>query len=140
MLAEHGNWNTQGTFKLWCNDLRPTSVLLNKENDVVAVIDWEFAYFAPTSFSHDPPWWAILGKVELWNKGIDDFYAEFDRQVLQFTRAMELEEGRYSLTRLLAKAGHSIPCFGSISFSDSSDKTASAATKAGCTCSRRRST
>lgn len=79
-------------FKLWCDDIRPASVLLNKDHDVVGVIDWEFSYFAPASFSYDPPWWITLGKPEFWDKGIDDFSAEFDKRMPLFLKAMEMEE------------------------------------------------
>lgn len=79
-------------FKLWCDDLRPSSVLLDEHNQVVGVIDWEFAYFAPASFSYDPPWWTILGKIESWDKGIDAFSEEFDKHVPLFLKAMEMEE------------------------------------------------
>ena len=43
------------SFRLWCHDLRPSNVLLNQDDDIVAVIDWEFAYIAPTQFTLDPP-------------------------------------------------------------------------------------
>lgn len=97
-LAKQGAFlgpeETQQAFKFFCDDLRPSSVLLNKENEVVGVIDWEFSYFAPASFSHDPPWWLILGKGEFWEEGIDNHYQEFDKRVPLFLRAMELEEER----------------------------------------------
>ncbi|KAG8156759.1 hypothetical protein KVR01_013364 [Diaporthe batatas] len=81
-------------FKLWCDDMRPSSVLLNEHNDVVGVIDWEFAYFAPASFTYDPPWWTILGKFEVWEKGLDDYSAKFDQHVPLLLKAMEMEEER----------------------------------------------
>ncbi|KAL1871110.1 hypothetical protein Daus18300_004855 [Diaporthe australafricana] len=82
----------QQPFKFWCGDLRPSSVLLNKENEVVGVIDWEFSYFAPASFSYDPPWWLLVRRGEYWDKGMENFYEEFDRRVPLFLRAMELVE------------------------------------------------
>lgn len=89
-----GSNETKQQFKLWCDDLRPSSVLLDEHNEVVGVIDWEFAYFAPASFTYDPPWWIILGKIESWEKGIDAFSAEFDKHVPLFLKAMEMEEER----------------------------------------------
>lgn len=87
-----GPEDEQQPFKLWCDDFRQASVLLNEENDVVGVIDWEFSYSAPTSFSYDPPWWIIMGKCDFWDKGIEDFFKEFDRRVPLFLRAIEMEE------------------------------------------------
>jgi hypothetical protein len=36
------------SFRLWCDDLWASNVLLNEADDIVAVIDWEFAYIALT--------------------------------------------------------------------------------------------
>lgn len=45
-----------GSFRLWCDDLRASNILLNEADDIVAVIDWEFEYIAPTQFALDSPW------------------------------------------------------------------------------------
>ncbi|KAI9044470.1 phosphotransferase enzyme family protein [Aspergillus affinis] len=37
--------------KLFCDDLRPTNILLNADIKIVAVIDWEFTYTAPAEFA-----------------------------------------------------------------------------------------
>jgi hypothetical protein len=37
-----------GPFRLWCDDFRPANVLLGPDDDVAAVIDWEFTYAGPT--------------------------------------------------------------------------------------------
>lgn len=40
-------------FKLVCDDLAPSNVIVDDGGNLVAVIDWEFAYFGPAS--DDPP-------------------------------------------------------------------------------------
>ncbi|KAF2795268.1 phosphotransferase family protein [Melanomma pulvis-pyrius CBS 109.77] len=45
-----------GPFHIWCDDLRPGNMLVDKDCRILAVIDWEFTYAAPTEFSHNPPW------------------------------------------------------------------------------------
>ena len=39
---------SSNSFRLWCDDLRPANILLNQDDDVIAAIDWEFTYAAPT--------------------------------------------------------------------------------------------
>lgn len=58
-------------FRLWCDDFRPTNVLMGDagadgENKVAAVIDWEFTYAAPAQFVLDPPWWLLFETPEMW--------------------------------------------------------------------------
>lgn len=86
-------------FKLWCDDMRPTSVLLDDNDDVVGVIDWEMSYFAPASFHDDPPWWLLAGKPEFWNQGLGSWVKEYERRLPLFLKAMELE------VRVLREAG-----------------------------------
>ncbi|KAK8092532.1 Protein kinase-like domain [Apiospora kogelbergensis] len=45
---------TTSPFRLFCEDLRPSNVLIDKDLRVVGVIDWEFVYAAPPQFSSDP--------------------------------------------------------------------------------------
>ncbi|ROW12776.1 hypothetical protein VMCG_00412 [Cytospora schulzeri] len=79
-------------FKLWCDDMRPASVLLDENEEVVGVIDWEMSYFAPASYTHDPPWWLCLAKPEYWRPGVEHFFEGFERSLGVFLRAMEIEE------------------------------------------------
>jgi hypothetical protein len=51
-------------FKLWCDDLGPFNILLDKNFKVTGVIDWEFIYTAPAEFACSPPWWLRLEKPE----------------------------------------------------------------------------
>lgn len=57
-----GNSDLDGTFRLWSEDLHPSNVLIDRDLRVVAVVDWEFAYVAPSQFTFDPPWWLLLAQ------------------------------------------------------------------------------
>ncbi|KAF4620086.1 hypothetical protein G7Y89_g14737 [Cudoniella acicularis] len=80
------------SFRLWCDDFRPSNVLLNEERDIVAVIDWEFAYVAPTQFALDPPWWLLLNVPEMWHTDIDDWTKIYEAQLKTWLRAMQKAE------------------------------------------------
>lgn len=92
-------------FKLWCDDLRPNNVLLNDNDDVVAVIDWEMSYFAPASFHCSPPWWLLIGKPEFWNEGLSSWCKEYEQRLPLFLKAMEMEETELKESREKAKHG-----------------------------------
>ncbi|KAH7323840.1 hypothetical protein BKA65DRAFT_528625 [Rhexocercosporidium sp. MPI-PUGE-AT-0058] len=80
------------SFRLWCDDLRASNILLNAADDIVAVIDWEFAYIAPIQFSIDPPWWLLLNVPEMWHTNIDDWSHGYDVRLKTWLRAMEKAE------------------------------------------------
>lgn len=44
-----------GPLRLWCDDLRPGNILVDKNCRIVSVIDWEFTYAAPAEYVYDPP-------------------------------------------------------------------------------------
>ncbi|EXL65866.1 hypothetical protein FOPG_17932 [Fusarium oxysporum f. sp. conglutinans race 2 54008] len=81
------------SFRLWCDDLKPANLLLNQKDDIVAAIDWEFTYVAPTQFSLDPPWWLLLEVPEMWSSGIDDWADAYDVRLKTWLLAMEDVEG-----------------------------------------------
>jgi len=80
------------SFRLWCDDLRLSNILLNEVDDIVAIIDWEFAYIAPTQFSLDPPWWLLLNVPEMWHTNIDDWSNIYDVRLKTWLRVMEKAE------------------------------------------------
>ncbi|GAW22562.1 hypothetical protein ANO14919_121020 [Xylariales sp. No.14919] len=61
------------SFRLWGDDFRAGNILLDDADDIAAVIDWEFAYAAPTQFALDPPWWLLLNPAETWAAGMEDW-------------------------------------------------------------------
>jgi hypothetical protein len=80
------------SFRLWCDDLRAGNILLNEADDIAAMIDWEFAYAAPTQFALDPPWWLLLNVPEMWHSGIGDWTKVYDVRLKTWLRAMENAE------------------------------------------------
>lgn len=79
-------------FKLWCDDMRPTSVLLDDNHDVVGVIDWEMSYFAPASFHENPPWWLMLEKPGFYDKGLTTWLRDYEQCLPLFLKAVAMEE------------------------------------------------
>ena len=77
-----------GPFKLWCDDFRPTNVLLGKDLHIAGAVDWEFTNAAPVEFSSAPPWWRLIKKPEYWSEGIEDWTRLFDRRLKTFLTAM----------------------------------------------------
>lgn len=99
-------------FRLFSEDLRPANVLLDENLQVVGVIDWEFAYAAPSQFSSDPPWWLLLREPENWPGGFRSWMDIYERRLGTFLSAMESEEQK------LATNG-SLNGFGNLSLTDS---------------------
>lgn len=92
-------------FKLWSDDLQFSSVLVDDNNDLVGVVDWEWTYFAPASFYPNAPWWLILRKPVLFGKkDLSSWSQDFERRLPLFLEAMEmgkaaLEESESSALR-----------------------------------------
>ncbi|AEO59382.1 hypothetical protein MYCTH_2307624 [Thermothelomyces thermophilus ATCC 42464] len=91
---EGGSWGRkkrrgEEKFKLWIDDFRPHNILVDADLNVVGVIDWEWAYFAPASFRDEPPWWLLLGRPELWRGTVLDWRDEFSGVLDVFCRALD---------------------------------------------------
>ncbi|PYI35548.1 phosphotransferase family protein [Aspergillus indologenus CBS 114.80] len=85
--------NDHGPFKLWCDDLRPSNILLNEHLQIVGVIDWEFTYAAPVQFAHAPPWWLLLEQPEYWPDGLEAWERAFEYRLQTFLKVLvEREE------------------------------------------------
>jgi len=80
------------TFILFAEDLRPANVLLDKNLNVVGVIDWEFVYSAPAEFSSDPPWWLLLSAPEDYPGGITSWMRDYEPRLATFLRVLDVEE------------------------------------------------
>ncbi|XWX01119.1 hypothetical protein V2A60_009144 [Cordyceps javanica] len=81
--------NNNGPFKIWCDDLRPSNILLDANLQIVGVIDWEFAYAAPAEFSSAPPWWLLLEQPEYWPSGMDEWSSAYETRLQTFLGALE---------------------------------------------------
>jgi hypothetical protein len=82
----------QGPFKLLCDDLGPTNMLVNNEQElkIVGVIDIEWSYVAPAQLATVPRW-ILQERPDSWpfdTKRRDMFLKYFDK----FRRILEEEE------------------------------------------------
>lgn len=80
------------TFRLFSEDLRPSNVLVDEDPRVIGVIDWEFAYAAPSQLSFDPPWWLLLKCPEYWPGGYEPFVDAYKPRLETFLHILEDEE------------------------------------------------
>ncbi|KAL1875163.1 putative Hybrid PKS-NRPS biosynthetic cluster [Diaporthe australafricana] len=117
------------TFRLWGDDLRPENVLLDEDGAVVGVVDWEYTYFAPGTYSVNPPWWLVLEIMEIYigedadsvtldqeeggpdaeNAETEELYQKFlkhwDELVRTYMRALETEEKKLQDNQQLRPLG-----------------------------------
>ncbi|OIW35492.1 phosphotransferase family protein [Coniochaeta ligniaria NRRL 30616] len=85
-------------FKFWCDDLRPNSVLVDEDMKIVGVIDWEWSYFAPSSFASDPPWWLMITKPDFDIIDFDSWCERYPIQLDVFLKVLEEEERKSAET------------------------------------------
>lgn len=86
-----------GPFIPFCDDLRPSNMLVNPETlEITAVLDLEFTNAMPAQFSYDPPSWLLLSGPEYWlDRGAPgEFRDLYVPRMEQFLRALELVEAR----------------------------------------------
>jgi hypothetical protein len=84
--------SNQGPFRLWCDDLRAGNILLDENEHIAAIIDWEFTYAALSQFILDSPWWLLLAEPEKWPEGILSWASEYERRLPVWLQAMEAAE------------------------------------------------
>jgi aminoglycoside phosphotransferase (APT) family kinase protein len=89
-----------GSFRLWCDDFRAGNILLNESDDIVGIIDWEFAYVGPTQFVLDPPWWLLIEVPEMWSSGIEDWAKIYDMRLKIWLLVMKKAEESTGLVSL----------------------------------------
>lgn len=82
-----------GPFRLFCDDFRPSNVLVDiKKICVSAAIDWEFAYAAPAEFSYVAPWWLLLQGPEDWESDLTEFLKRYTPRLHLFLNALQASE------------------------------------------------
>lgn len=81
----------KGPFRLYCDDMRPSNVLVASETDftVKAVIDWEFTYAAPVEYSHAAPWWLLFESPEAWESDLHKFSERYKPRLEIFLGVMK---------------------------------------------------
>lgn len=90
-----------GPFRLWCDDFRPTNVLLDADLQIVGVVDWEFTYAAPAEFSFAPPWWLLIEMPEYWPDGLAGWKKTYESRLETFLKAMRDAEDSAIAARTL---------------------------------------
>lgn len=89
-----------GRFRLFCDDMRPTNMLVDPETlRITAVLDWEFTNAMPAQFVADVPSWLLLKRPNVWldEDKTDEFVRLFKPRAEQFIRAVERVETREQL-------------------------------------------
>ncbi|KAJ6088430.1 phosphotransferase enzyme family protein [Penicillium sp. IBT 16267x] len=74
-----------GPFHLYCDDLRPSNVLVSGSNlTVTSVIDWEYKYVAPAEFTYTAPWWLLFDSPEAWESDLNAFLYRYTPRLQLF--------------------------------------------------------
>lgn len=96
-----------GPFKLFCDDFRFGNVLMDEKTlKITGIIDWEWAYAAPTQFSYCPPSWLILERPTTWR---DEEQQLYEAKLEIFLECLEQEERkRQDETSLRLRADQSM--------------------------------
>lgn len=68
---------------------------MDDDDKLAAVIDWEFSYAAPAEFTFSPPWWLLLKDQDMWEEGLDDWAAHYEKRLPTFLCALEAREKEF---------------------------------------------
>ncbi|KAJ5952132.1 uncharacterized protein N7479_010545 [Penicillium vulpinum] len=75
----------EGPFRLYCDDLRPSNILIDLDAfRVSGIIDWEFTYAAPAEFTWVAPWWLLLQSPEDWEGDLNQFLTRYTPRLYTF--------------------------------------------------------
>ncbi len=92
-LAASNQVHNSSPFKLFCDDLRPANILVDKETlKITAVLDLEYTNAMPAQFAHSPPWWLLLTGPDIWleqGHTMEEFITRYQPRLEQFLRALE---------------------------------------------------
>ncbi|KAK2042445.1 hypothetical protein LZ31DRAFT_623523 [Colletotrichum somersetense] len=100
IIPTNGTVNEYGPFPLFCDDLRPTNMLVDSETlQITAVLDFEFTNAIPAQYAYDVPWWLLLRQpAVLISEGkVQEFLNLFQPRKEQFIQAMERAEAKAPL-------------------------------------------
>ncbi|OJJ73540.1 hypothetical protein ASPBRDRAFT_73900 [Aspergillus brasiliensis CBS 101740] len=97
--------NADGPFRLYCDDFRPSNVLVDLDVfRVSGVIDWEFTYAAPAEFTWVAPWWLLLQSPEDWEDDLDQFISRYMPKLHVFLEALSDHETELIEHQLLSES------------------------------------
>lgn len=91
-----------GPFIPFCDDMRPSNMLVNPETlRITAMLDLEFTNAMPAQFTYDPPWWLLLSGPEMWldRCAMEEFLALYEPRMGRFLQALERKEEESTLMR-----------------------------------------
>ncbi|KAI1741707.1 hypothetical protein F4680DRAFT_414809 [Xylaria scruposa] len=82
-----------GPFKFMCDDFQPANMIVDNEQDlkIIAVIDWEWSYAAPSQMVYSTPSWLLIESPNTW-PSIDEKLVRFNKHLELYTRILEEEE------------------------------------------------
>jgi aminoglycoside phosphotransferase (APT) family kinase protein len=88
-IAQNIQKGQPGPFHLYCDDLRPSNVLVSRPNfTITGVIDWEFTYVAPVEFTYTAPWWLLLESPEAWESDLNAFLSRYTPRLQLFLKVL----------------------------------------------------
>jgi hypothetical protein len=96
--------DSANSFRLWPDDFRPANVLVDDNEQIAGIIDWEFTYIGPTQFVLDPPWWLLIEVPEMWENGIGEWASVYERRLETWLLELEKAEKDMSPGSLLLSA------------------------------------
>jgi hypothetical protein len=86
----------RGPFKLFCDDFRPTNIIVDPSTLCIkAVLDLEFTNAMPSQFASEPPWWLLLAGPDSYlirERTMEEFVKAYEPRLEQFLKAMERAE------------------------------------------------
>ncbi|OAL34131.1 hypothetical protein AYO20_06586 [Fonsecaea nubica] len=86
------NVHDRGPFRLICDGLCPSNVIVDEKLNLRRVIGWEFTYAAPADFTYCSPWWLLLAHPDDWEGSLDDFMTQYLRRHAAFLQALKEAE------------------------------------------------
>ncbi|KAJ5799754.1 uncharacterized protein N7518_001822 [Penicillium psychrosexuale] len=95
----------QGPFRLYCDDLRPSNILIDLDSSRASgVIDWEFTYAAPAEFTWVAPWWLLLQSPEDWEGDLNLFLTRYSPRLRAFLGVLGDHESKLIEQQLLSES------------------------------------
>lgn len=95
----------EGPFRLYCDDLRPSNVLIDLDaSRASGVIDWEFTYATPAEFTWVAPWWLLLQSPEDWEGDLNLFLTRYSPRFHTFLEVLSEHESKLIEQQLLSES------------------------------------